>query len=357
MSLVTFSLSGALLTFTLCSPPLAWVYCALGCCRVIVQRGRLLAAWMLLALAEGLLSFVPGPWPCYANALLVLVSELCWLRSVHKVLEEWFEWYVLLFFFYLGVLLTYGFYPLLLAWGPALLESKELQETVHKVVADAAASAEGGSLAGDAPTRIAENPLGALTQAVPLVVVLIGTPLVALVFLIYYWLCRNMPRMLLMVLGSFFLWMGIFLLLSLAHIPIAGDVLGKGLLVTVCIIMVYSLVRLTSYDWEVSQGRVLHVSLGFGLSLVLDWALGAREGTVSCQLLFLLLIGVKQAMATLANAAEDAGESYMAKVLPKHFLPLRPLRGPAPGLEVPMDSSTGSPADNGVAVPLTALNA
>jgi len=300
---LTFGFAAACLATCRRLSPWVTAYAVLGLARIVPRRTRLLALACCLFLGEELLeSFCPGP--PIGPVLLAVLSELCWVKTMEKTLDHWFDVFVTVMFVFMGILMVFGFYPALLKYGPPLLESKAFHSALHSVVSDAAQESETG-LGGRSPGMSQDGSgMAALTHLIPVLIFLVGAPAVSAVILIYCWMFRYMSRMVLGVVVTFCAWFGFFFLMRALNMPIRRDFLSKALLVNVCIVMYYAFARMTSFDWDLAKRRISLVSAGFILVLLFDTLLGVPEGEVSPEVLFASLCGCKLVYVAAENAME-----------------------------------------------------
>ncbi|CAE7882666.1 asphd2 [Symbiodinium sp. KB8] len=129
---------------------------------------------------------------------------------------------------------SWRFYPALLRFGPEIVSSSA--STFNSAVSDAEGSGSSNSLprfgSEDDPSGLL-----ALTGVVPLIAIVVGVPLLSVVILIYCWMCHHMSRMVLEVVLTFFAWVLVYASLAYMKVPFNRDLFGKGLLVSVCIVM------------------------------------------------------------------------------------------------------------------------
>lgn len=303
-----------------------WVslYCVFSLARVISRRTLLVIVSISLLSGQWLLlPLCPEPLSLYVPVGFVAFCELCWLKTLQKTLDNMFDAFVSIMFMFLGILMVFGFYPALLHYGPALVESNAMRNAVHSVVANGARESEStGHLKAHHGLALDADHFGlaALTQLVPLAVLVVGVPVLSVVILIYCWMFQHMTKMILGVIATFFGWLGLYFLMRILHIPFSRDLLGKALLVSVCIIMYYAFARLTSIDWSVGRRRVAMITAGFGFVLLLDVLVGEGEGHVSPEVLCAALSVCKLAYATVENALDEGHDDFKLH----HIMPFRP---------------------------------
>mmetsp|Transcript_55748 Transcript_55748/g.130068 ORF Transcript_55748/g.130068 Transcript_55748/m.130068 type:complete len:409 (+) Transcript_55748:66-1292(+) len=288
------------------------IYCVLGLARILSEWTMLLVASLALAASSWLLQLASWPLHLLGPVLLVALSELCWLRTMQKVLDNWFETFVAIMFIYLGVIMVFAFYPALLQFGPELMTSGAL----------AVSSAAEGAPGAPSPHFGSEDLTSgftATTSVLPLLAIVVGVPVLSVVILIYCWMCHHMSRMVLTVVLTFCMWILLYGVLVLLHVPFSRDLLGKGLLVSVCIVMYSAFTRLTSVDPDSCETRRRLVAVGFATSLLIDAGLGAQEGEVCVETLFFMLCACKLAYASVENAIDHGGTDFHLSFL----LPLR----------------------------------
>jgi len=294
------------------------LYVSLGLARIFQKRWLLLVVVVLVGLLNWLLMHSAGPVPYVFPALLVAVSELCWVRTMQKVLDEWFESFVALMFFYLGTVMVFAFYPALLRFGPEIVSSSA--STFNSAVSDAEGSGGGNSLprfgSEDDPSGLL-----ALTGVVPLIAIVVGVPLLSVVILIYCWMCHHMSRMVLEVVLTFFAWVLVYASLAYMKVPFNRDLFGKGLLVSVCIVMYSAFGRLATFDADEAQKRKKLVAAGFWIALLTDFCFGAEEAEICVPTLFVMLCACKVAYASCENYIDaNQGTEFELSLLS----PLRP---------------------------------
>jgi len=339
LALATFGASASLLAGVLCSRAASLAYCALGLARLLPARGKSWAAVAVLSAAAWLvLLCLPASWAASGPAVLALASELCWLLTLRRVLDEEFDVFVAVLFLFLGVELTFGFYPVLMEWGPRLLESPEVHETVQVVVTHAVeAGRHAGSSAPGQPPRLGgrggvegakevEEPSGEMgplivfSQVLPLLVLLVCVPGLAFLALVSCWMFEHMSRMVLAVSVSFVSWMALYACLTLLHVPVSRDTFGKAILGSACVLMYHAFSRLTCADWSGAQRRLTWLAGTFGAVFMLDQLL-CMANWQSPLLLFAVLVICKQTYSTWANFLEaESRGPFQAK----HLSPFRP---------------------------------
>mmetsp|Transcript_9494 Transcript_9494/g.29427 ORF Transcript_9494/g.29427 Transcript_9494/m.29427 type:complete len:415 (+) Transcript_9494:92-1336(+) len=358
LATATFSASAALLVVVLRSWVLSLAYCALGLARLLPARGSSILAIVAFSILAWLLLFCcPASMDVWIPAILVAVSELCWLGTLQKVLDEEFEAFVSILFIFLGVELTFGFYPLLMHWGPLVLSSKQVHEAVHVVVVHAVQGGQQGGVSpvqpsqGGGPGALHEpehvGPLIVFSQVLPLVALVVGVPAVSLLVLMYWWMFEHMSRMVQAVSLTFISWMALYGLLSMLHVPVSRDTIGKAILGSVCVVMYHAFSRLTCIDWHAARVRLVCVAVVFIVVFMLDQLIPSASHLCP-PLLFSVMVICKVAYSTGANFLEE-GEGGMLR--PKHLLPLRTAR-----MSTAERGSAGSPteaAGGGADVPLT----
>uniref|UniRef100_A0A7S0BBT0 Uncharacterized protein n=1 Tax=Pyrodinium bahamense TaxID=73915 RepID=A0A7S0BBT0_9DINO len=339
LALVTFGGSAALLATAVRSHTMSLVYCALGLARLLPARSRSCAVVGALSGATWLLLLsLPAPWATGAPAALAALSELCWLVTLRRVLDDEFDVFVAVLFLFLGVELTFGFYPMLMHWGPLVLNSKEVHETVQAVVEHASQAGQqggshsthsggmGGGNVGPLPHGQEpgpSSPLAVFSQALPLLALLVGVPGLAFAVLVSCWMLEHMWRMVVAVAVAFFSWMALYTSLAFLHVPVSRDTFGKAILGTACILMYHAFSRLTCVDLRAAQTRMLWLGGTFVTVFVLDQTMRG-PGDLCPSLLFCVLVACKLAYSTWANFLEATGEGPFFRT--KHLLPFKVAR-------------------------------
>ncbi|CAJ1359115.1 unnamed protein product [Effrenium voratum] len=301
------------------------VYCALGLTRIATRRVLVLA--LLLAACFCLASWLSDPAQRLCNAVLVILLELCWFRTMEKVLNHWFESFVAVIYLFMGVLMVFAFYPALLHYGPELLNADFFtKKSDSEVLQDTSGTAS-------------ESDIFAFSL-LPLLFI-VGIPLLSMVVLIYCWMCHHMFRMVLAVGFTFVAWLVTYALLEFLHVPFSRDMLGKGLLVTVCVVMYGFFTRMTSLDWENCTARAAFVSAGFVASFMLDAIFGAAEGEVGVRTLYTMFLACKAAYFIMELAIDKGAETLL------QLLPPLIRRAESPELQAPAPSDDSERLQSG----------
>uniref|UniRef100_A0A7S4PUY4 Uncharacterized protein n=1 Tax=Alexandrium monilatum TaxID=311494 RepID=A0A7S4PUY4_9DINO len=334
LALAIFGVSSSILAAVLSSQMVTLAYCAFGLARLLPARSK---SWALVVGLSGaawlFLLCLPTSWASGGPVALALLSELCWLMTLRRVLDEEFDVFVAVLFFFLGVELTFGFYPLLMHYAPLIIESPQVQETVQVVVHHAVQAGKhsrstpgqpsglgGGSVASGSPDAEEGGPLIIFSQLLPLLALLVGVPGLAFAALVSCWMFEHMSRMVLAVSVSFVSWMALYGILTFMHVPVSRDTFGKAILGSACVLMYHAFSRLTCIDWRAAQLRLTWLGGAFAAIFAVDQLL-----QLACwhspMLLFTVLVACKLTYSTWSNFLEAEGRGQLLQA--KNLSPFR----------------------------------
>eukprot|EP00928_Gymnodinium_smaydae_P032866 TRINITY_DN23700_c0_g1_i2.p1 TRINITY_DN23700_c0_g1~~TRINITY_DN23700_c0_g1_i2.p1 ORF type:complete len:427 (+),score=90.78 TRINITY_DN23700_c0_g1_i2:57-1283(+) len=282
------------------------LYCLAGWVQAFPRLRPALAACAAAAAALALLEL--APWELLRAAVpaaLVALSELCWLPTIQEVLDRKTEFFIGAFWAFLSTSVTFAGFPLALE----VASSPRVAERARQAVRDAEARSE--------EAGVDDSFHGQLI----LLGVLVGLPLLAGVIFVYWWICENVPRMLLYSLGVFAVAVFCLVAIDASRIVVVSPLLwGKLVLSVVSVIAFRELAQLVFPDADEVRMLVRGLLVLFTTVLVVDTVLPAAPELHLRPTLYLALVLIcKLPLRAQAQALSEGVPLRVGHTLPVWF--------------------------------------
>lgn len=328
--------AAAVACFALGTAPAAWlaeapwlsiIYGTLGLLRVVARKRSMVTVIGCALAAAIVMASLTHPFDQAAAVLVVIVSEPLWITTFTQTLEESFDIFSSILFVFFGILFTFGIYPLTLFMAEAGMKAAQASETAQSAHpaphgdAGAAGPVAHGGAASEKPAAVAAAEQGGVfalltTLVLPLVALLVGVPLLAGMALVYCWLCEHMPRMLTNVVVTAMAWVVMTGCLILFHVKVNQDFMGKGLLMTACLVMFDACGRHAyGEDWRATCPAMRFAIAAFVLTFAADMSI-PHSCSARAQLLLVVAICCKSAYTAAAKGIACGGWLHPENLLP-----------------------------------------